>query len=54
MAIEYNAATGSAAASMCILIFSPPFFAAVPRLPHPPAASAAPNGIETQSDGKRQ
>src|SRR6266851_6739828 len=50
MAIEYTVATGSAAASMCIVIFSPPFFAAMPRLPHRVAASAAPNGIETQSD----
>jgi hypothetical protein len=49
MVIEYTAATVSAGASMRIVIFSPPFFAAVPRLPHPVAASAAPNGIETQT-----
>jgi hypothetical protein len=49
MAIEYTAATASAGASMRIVIFSPPFFAAVPRVLHPGAASAAPNGIETQA-----
>jgi hypothetical protein len=49
MAIEYTAATASAGVSMCIVIFSPPFFAVVPRLPHPAAVSAAPNGIETRA-----
>jgi hypothetical protein len=43
MAIEYTAATASAGASTRIVIFSPPFFAAVPRLPPAAAASAAPN-----------
>jgi hypothetical protein len=45
MVIEYTAATVLAGASMRIVIFSPPFFAAVPRLPPPAVASAAPNGI---------
>jgi hypothetical protein len=50
MAIEYTAATAAGAASPITVIFSPPFFAAMPRLAHRAAASAAPNGIETQSD----
>jgi hypothetical protein len=46
MAIEYTAAAASVGASMCIVIFSPPFFAAMPRLAPRAVASAAPNGIE--------
>jgi hypothetical protein len=50
MAIEYTAATATAGASLITVIFSPSFFAAMPALAHRAAASAAPNGIETQSD----
>jgi hypothetical protein len=49
MAIEYTAAAASVGASMCIVIFSPPFFAAMPRLAPRTVASAAPNGIQTQA-----
>jgi hypothetical protein len=50
MAIEYTAATGSAVHLTSIVIFSPPFFAALPQLAPRAVASAAPNGIQTQSD----
>jgi hypothetical protein len=46
MAIEYTAATATAGASLITVIFSPPFFAAMPGLAHRAAASAAPNGIK--------
>jgi hypothetical protein len=46
MAIEYTAATATAGASLISVIFSPPFFAAMPGLAHRAAASAAPNGIK--------
>src|SRR6202171_6280365 len=49
MAIEYTAATGSAVHLTSIVIFSPPFFAAMPRLAPRAVASAAPNGIQTQA-----
>jgi hypothetical protein len=38
---------------MRIVIFSPPFFVAMPRPPHPAAASAASNGIETQATSRK-
>jgi hypothetical protein len=44
MAIEYTAATAPIGASRSIVIFSPPFFAAMPEVAHAPAARAAPNG----------
>jgi hypothetical protein len=46
MAIEYTAATATAGASLITVIFSPPFVAAMPRLAHKAAGSAAPNGIK--------
>jgi len=53
MAIEYTAAAGSAAHLTSIVIFSPPFFAAMPRLAPRAVASAAPNGIQTQATWKK-
>jgi hypothetical protein len=50
VAIEYTAAAASVGASMCIVIFSPPFFAAMPRLAPRAVASTAPNGIGDPSD----
>jgi len=44
MAIEYTAATAPAGASAITVIFSPPFFAAMPWLRYRAAAAAAPNG----------
>jgi hypothetical protein len=52
MAIEYTAATVPAVASSSIVIFSPPFFAAMPQVPHMPVARAAPNGIHAQAAGQ--
>jgi hypothetical protein len=49
MAIEYTAATVTAGASLITVIFSPPFFAAMPWLRHRAAASAAPNDNRTDS-----
>jgi hypothetical protein len=53
MAIEYTAVTGSAVHLTSIVIFSPPFFAAMPRLAPWTVASAAPNGIQTQARWKK-
>src|ERR1700682_1345136 len=49
MAIEYTAATGSAVHLLSIVIFSPPFFAAMPRLALRAVGLAAPNGIQIQA-----
>jgi hypothetical protein len=49
MAIEYTAATGSAVHLLSIVIFSPPFFAAMPWLALRAVGLAAPNGIQIQA-----
>jgi hypothetical protein len=45
MAVEYTAARAAAVGRSSIVIFSPPFFVALPQVSHLAAASAAPNGI---------